>query len=173
MRSIEKSIVISQLTESGATQNGFLNRSIAAANHFYTFNIEDETTLFSLIWHYHKATQLLTPGTWIGGKVYTVGDVAKYMLDNQITFQALASGSLPGTYIPNWFESCVKIYETFNEESFNALVVQLPNNVERKDCPTGTFRIIDGTHRTLVLSYLLLQKKRTFKPIPCILAITK
>ncbi|MSR88293.1 MAG: hypothetical protein EXS67_01385 [Candidatus Margulisbacteria bacterium] len=173
MRSVDKSIVISQLTASGATKNGFLNRTLASTTHFHTFTIEDETTLFSLIWHYHKATQLLTPGTWIGGKVYTVGDVAKYMLDHQITFQALASGSLPGTYTPNWFESCVNIYENFNEATFNALVVQLPNNTERKDCPNGTFRIIDGTHRTLVLSYLLLQKKRAFKPISCILAITK
>ena len=173
MKSIQKTEVLSQLHASNATQNGFLRRTVDAAHQFYSFTLEDEQALFSLIWHYHKNSKILTPGTWVGGKVHTVGDVAKRMLAHNWSFQELAQGKITGNYIPGWFQSCVEIDQQFSYKKFNTLVVQLPNNTERKDCPSGTFRIIDGTHRTVVLAHRILQKTTPFEPISCILVLPK
>jgi hypothetical protein len=171
MKWLEKSDVVLILERQRALGNAFLRRSVDGALDCYVFRIEDAATFFSLVWHYHRHTKVLTPGTWVGGKVYSVGDVCDRFLGLGGAFSDYSCGNMSGVYTPDWFDNCVKVYEGFSWDAFGALVVQPLNNAERRDCPRGTFRLIDGSHRTLVLGVLLREKKIEFRPIECVLVI--
>ncbi len=173
MKHLSKQEVISQLSQTNALENGFLKRSVDAGLGFYEFTIENPETLFNLIWHYRWSSAILTPGRWYGGKLYTVKNVAKNLMENDYTFDGLVNRDYAGKYEPGWFRSCAKIDKDFSWKSFNSLVVQLPTNVERIDCPNGNFRLIDGVHRSLVATVKLLKNEIEFEPIKTILIIQK
>jgi len=173
MKHCSKESVIAQLSQNNALVNGFLTRTVAQAVGFYRWTIEDADTLYSLIWHYHKSSQILTPGHWFGGKLYTVGDVAKYMINQGYTFEGLANRAYKGTYDPNWFKACASIDANLDWSKYDTFVVQPSNNAERRDCPHGTFRLIDGVHRSLTYAVKLLRNEIQFKPVDAILVLPK
>jgi len=171
MKTIFYQDVFSRLSHINALENGFLKRTIDSALGFYEFTIEDAEGLFNLIWHYRESTQILTPGRWYGGRLYTVRQVAQLMIDRNLTFDGLFNGTYEGKYDPNWFKSCAKIDANFSWSHYSQLVVQVPSNVERIDCPSGTFRLIDGLHRSLVAAVKLLRHEIEFEPIKVIFVI--
>lgn len=171
MKLVSRDDVIMLLERQGALGNSFLKQTVAGASDFYLFRIEDEALFYSLVWHYHRHTKVLTPGTWLGGKVYSVGDVAERFLSLKSSFSDYVATKAEGVYTPTWFENCERIYENFSWDEFGVLAVQPMNNAERRDCPRGTFRLIDGAHRTLSLAVLLREKKIAFQPIECVFVI--
>lgn len=170
-----KTITIEEAKQIIHAQNGFDNgsfkRKIRNAKLLYYFTIEDSEFLYKLIWHYRKETQVLTPGTWYGGKLYTIGDVADYMIEQGWTLEDLHQGKVKGTYSPDWFESCTKIATQFDYAKFGVLFVQPAHHHEKRDCPYSLFRSIDGAHRLLTLSYLLKTKQISFSPMPIICVV--
>ena len=61
------------------------------------------------------------------------------------------------------------IIENFDYQKMDPLLITLPNNQEQKENRSGSFRLVDGQHRTLCLAYLLKEKKIHFQPILVIL----
>lgn len=173
MKKISHYDAIRILNRTPALENDFLRNKINNATCFFDIDVSDEESFYSLIWHYHRSSQLLTPKKYLGGKYYTVGDIADYMIEKGYTFEGLTQQKYPGKYDPDWFRHCLYIQYHFDWEAFQHLTVQMPSKVELSDCPTGTFRLIDGTHRTLTLAYMLKRKKIKFQPIQGILCREK
>lgn len=172
MELLKKAEVINYLTEINALKNQRLGKQIESAHLFFRIPILDSEALQSLIFHYRWESEILTPGSLIGGRLYTVKQVTQKMIDMDISFKDLAEGNVQGKYNPNWFQTCANIFEQFDYDAFDDLVVKLPTNSAQRDCPLGTFQIIDGMHRSLVLSYLLATQALHFKPLHCILVLT-
>ncbi len=172
MKYRSKDDIITQLSKTNALENSFLKRSVEAGLGFYDLAIEDPETLFNLIWHYRWSSQILTPGRWYGGRLYTVKEVAQRMIQKSYTFEGLSDHAYRGRYEADWFKSCAKINQGFSWKAFHSLVVQLPTNAERLDCPHGNFRLIDGIHRSLVAAVKLLKNEIVFEPVNAILVIS-
>lgn len=171
MKMLSKSEVVNYLTDIRALRNSSLKSHIDSGALFFRISLDDPQALQSLIWHYFRDSQVLTPGGFLGGKLYTVRQVARYMIDHDITFEALVEGRIEGHYNPDWFKPCLTIVNTFNYEAFDDLVVSLPTNAEQRDCPLGTFRLLDGIHRSLALAYLLETEKISYQRLHCILVL--
>ena len=171
MQLLSQNEVIHYLTDIGALTNSNLNKIVHSGQKFFRIQLGDLQAFHSLIWQYVKATEILTPGTLVGGKQYTVGDVANFMLSKDITFESLANGSIEGSYQSEWFKSCVDIKNNFDYDSFDDLIVTLPNNGEQRDCPLGTFKLVDGMHRSIVLAYLLAEGSLEYRTVHCILVL--
>lgn len=170
MIEIDKSSVIEQLKQKGNYNNDRMIEYIDAANHCYSFQLESSSFLSSLVFHFHKATQVLTPTRWWGGgRLYPLKDVVSYMQSKHITFEKLANGSVQGSYCPSFFTICNKIDQSFDYQQFGSLVLRPLTFSESKDCPRSYFRIIDGMHRALVLAYKSQQDPLFFQPIHCLL----
>lgn len=171
MKTCKKSDIVAYLDSTGATKNFNFNTLVKHAHNFLKFTIDDPDTLLDLAWHFHRNTQILTPPSWYGGKLYTLRDVIKNFMALNTSFADLALGNVKGKYLPHWFKACTKIDTEFDYKKFNTLVLKttLPN--EKKDCPKSAFRIIDGAHRSVVLAKKLTEKSITFQPIPAIIIV--
>lgn len=167
MKAISKASVISSVTDPHKL------RIINRAERFYTLDIESPELIDALIMHYHSRSRCLTPTTHMGfvKKTWTIGRVVNRMIDEGITFEHLASGkesAIPAKEL-FWYERFLPLIEQFSYQKMDPLLLFNPNNQEQKDCPDGAFKLIDGMHRTLVLSYLLKKKQIEFQPVKAIL----
>lgn len=123
-----------------------------------------------IIWHFSQYSQILTPPRWWGGgRVYTVLDVANRMINQGWTFEDLVSGTPKGIYKSAWFESCLEIEKGFDWDKCLPLMLLKPEFVHRIDCPFSRYRLIDGIHRTLVITYLVLKGQLSYRPVDGIL----
>jgi hypothetical protein len=134
----------------------------------FVVTLEDQESLFSLIWHDVQASQILTKDQSL-----LVGDVARRMIDRGWTFEKLATGGVVGDYDPGYFLGCVQIDEAFSFERFLWPTFVLPNKGEQRRCPTGTLYLMDGTHRTLVLAKRVLLGETIYQPIEGLLLVPR
>ena len=147
------------------SNDSFRHRFENAAS-FESITFETFDSFASVIWHFSPFSRVLTPPHWWGGgKLYTVGDVAKKMIEKGWTFNDFVQGAVPGKYQPSWFESCAVVYDQFNWEKCLPPVVMPVVWAERWDCPGSTFRLIDGIHRSLVIVYKVLSNELSYRPI--------
>jgi hypothetical protein len=172
MRNLSKDDTVTLLKKQNNFGNGALIRDVTGAKKIYLTTLDSQEIFFDLIWHYCKDSLVLTPGTWWGGgTLYTVEQVARRMVDQSITFADLVENKIPGTYKPDWFKSCLAIYENFDNKQFGHFVVKPAHHHQKRDCPTSLFCLIDGVHRSLVYAYLILTKKIIYQPIQTIIVI--
>ncbi len=134
---------------------------------FY-LTLEDKESFLSLIWLERNGLRLLA-----SGNSRTLGDVCQEMATRGLTFKNLASnlGIDNKIHDPKWFENCVVLEKNFTYEKFGLLIVVPANDSERKQSPKGSFYIIDGAHRSLVLGKLLLSNEVNFQPIELLLML--
>lgn len=137
----------------------------------FQFEIEDEETFLSLIWHEIDASRLFTPQ----GESRTLKDVAQRFIDNKISYSKLATNfGLPSDqHNPNWFSNCQKINDNFDYEEFGFIVLTPPTNEEVKQSSNGTFYIFDGSHKSFILATKLLKGELTFKSLNCFLLLPR
>lgn len=145
-------------------------QSAVKTGDIFLLTIADSDSFLSLIWQAHDDSRLLTPP---GSR--TLKDVASIVVQNDYTFPRLASNPpLHQRYHnPVWFQKCVPIAESFSYDLFSFIAITPANDNERKESPKGTFYIFDGTHKTLVLSTLLIRSKITFQGITAMLLIPR
>lgn len=153
-----------------AFQNDAFKRCFENATRFERVKFDTFELFSNVIWHFSSYSRVLTPPRWWGGgRVYTVGQVAQRMLVNGWTFSDLVEGKIKGDYKPDWFESCLDIYEHFDWEMCQPVMLLKPEFVHKLDCPKSSYRLIDGIHRSLVITYLVLKGELVYKPVNGIL----
>lgn len=137
----------------------------------YLISLEDEHSFLSLIWHAIDDSRILTPQ----GQSRTLRDVAQRLIDNNYSLNALSSNLdlNANQYNPKWFDKCKKINDNFDIDKFGWIAVTPATEDELRSSPKGTFYIYDGTHKSLVLAKLLLDKKIYFKTLECLLLIPR
>lgn len=173
MKQIEKDILINNLIQTKAYENKGLQGHIGNGCAFYEISIEDVESFNSLIWHCHRHTKLLTPGTLFGGKLYSLEDVTTRFFELSLSFKELYEGKIKGDYLPGWFQPCINLEKNFDYKKMNPLILTNTSNGVRRQCPNGTFQIVDGVHRSLVLSVLIKRKMIQFEPLKAILIFPK
>ena len=173
MQFLEKSDVIHYLTENKALKDGCLRRHIDAGELFFRLPIIDVQGFESFIVPYHKGIEVLMPGSILGGRQYTIKEIIDRMVSLDMTFEKLASGTVEGDYNPIWFKVCADLVSNFDYSKLDDFLAVLPTNTEQRDCPLGSFRLIDGTHRSLVLAFLLRVGKIDFRGLNLILVLKK
>jgi hypothetical protein len=124
---------------------------------------ESASDLLSLIWQETDPARLLTPG----GRPRTLRDVATRLLQRRHSFDSLSRDiGLPrGEHHPEWFERCVTIDGAFEFCKFGWVVVEPPNEDERRQSPHGSLYLFDGNHRALVLAKRLLTGETSYQPV--------
>jgi len=149
-----------------ALDNESFRHRFETAASFESITFDSFDSFSKLIWHFSPFSRVLTPPHWWGGgKLYTVGDVAKKMISEGWTFSALAKGEIAGTYKPGWFESCETVYNAFDYEKCLPLVVLNAGFSEKWDCSKSQYRIIDGIHRSLVIAYKVYANELLYQRI--------
>tara|TARA_B100000315_G_C14248750_1_gene438699 strand:- start:68 stop:340 length:273 start_codon:yes stop_codon:yes gene_type:complete len=68
-----------------------------------------------------------------------------------------------------YFRKCYELESRFDINKFHWVYVVTPNKKEKKQSKNGSFYILDGNHRSLVLATKLLKKECDFKPINVLL----
>lgn len=153
-----------------AFQNDAFKRYFEKATRFEQIQFETFDAFSNVIWHFSPYSRILTPPRWWGGgRVYTVRDVATRMIKQGWTFSELVEGSIEGVYQPSWFESCLGIYEHFDWAMCQPVMLLKPELAHRLDCPKSFYRLIDGIHRSLVITYLVLKGELVYRPVNGIL----
>lgn len=174
MRHILKKTALQELDDRRSAGNHIDNRlftAIEKARGLYTFLLQDKTSFLSLIWHARDDSRLLTPD----GSSRTLRDVAERMIANNWTFDKLSSnlGFPAGQHNSEWFKKCLPINKHFNHALFGRIALVQANDDERKESPSGSFYIYDGTHKSLVLSKLLIVNKLEFDPVEALLILPR
>lgn len=165
MKVVSKEDVIKTLGDTGNLDNPGVLPVIQKSVGFYELTIEDETTLFSLIYQSHPHNRILTPFRSKKDHFYTVGEVADLMIQNKWTFEAFVAGNIQGDYKPFFFEGMMPIYRNYNHDLAHHVIVRPVGERTRYFCPHGTFYIEDGAHRTLVTTYLIKTGRIPFRPL--------
>lgn len=174
MQHILKETALQELNDRRSAGNHVDSRLFTAienARSLYIFPLRDKTSFLSLIWHERKESRLLTPE----GLPRTLHDAAERMTSNNWTFENLSSniGIPANQHQPEWFKECLTINANFDYALFGRIAVVQANDNERKQSPAGTFYIYDGTHKSLVLSKLLLANEVEFKPVEALLILPR
>lgn len=165
MKAISKQAVIDTLSKSGNLANPGVRPVVEKSVGFYELTIEDEATLFSLIYQSHPHNRILTPFKSKKDHYYTVGEVADYMIQNKWTFEDFVAGKIKGDYKTFFFNGMMPIYNDYNHDLAHNVIVRPVGERTRYFCPHGTFYIEDGAHRTLVTVYLIKTGKIKFQPL--------
>ena len=174
MKMLSRDDVFSVLAKDPQSLNNDAFRALFEKSEtFCAVSLETFDAFSKLVWHYSPYSKLLTKPHWWGGKLYTVGDVAKKMVENGWTFEALSRGEIAGDYKPGWFDSCQAIYSCFDWEVCLPLIVLNTTWSERWDCPASSFRIVDGIHRSLVIAYKVLSSELSYRPMTAIVLGSK
>jgi len=137
----------------------------------FSITLEDADSFLSLIWQEIDDSRLLTPR----GQPRTLRDVAHRLITRENTFEGLAQdqGLSAQHHKPAWFEKCIPIANNFSYEAFGFIAVVPATDAEQKQSPNGSFYIFDGTHKTIVLSTLLIKKQIKYKPVQAVLLIPR
>ena len=167
MSGLTRDAVLSRLNGGAdALANGAFRGYFEKATGFEAIVFDSFEDFSKIIWHFSPFSRVLTPPTWWGGgKLYTVGQVAEYMISKGITFPDLASGKIDGVYQPSWFESCEILYNNFDWERCQPLMLLAARWSERLYCPTSRYRLIDGIHRSLVIAYKVRLNELKYRPV--------
>lgn len=141
------------------------------AESLFVLHIEDHLAFYSLIWHQIDPSRLLTPR----GKSRTIEDVANRLQQYDYQFSRLAHPmNLPANeHDPTWFQTCAKIDAEFDWANFGWISMVLPNDIERKQSPKGTFYIRDGAHKSLVLAKRLISREIEFRPLEALFLVPR
>lgn len=117
----------------------------------------------NLIWSQFNGIRFLAPADL----PRTLRDVGQRLIDSRLTLSDLTihQGMTPPDHDPKWFAKCALIAGAFSYEQFGELALTPANEGERRQSPGGKFYIYDGTHKSLVLSVLLLRGDVAFQPI--------
>ena len=174
MKLVTKHEIIANLKEKNNYVNQRMIETIDHARQCFLTTIESPEYLLQLVFHYHKNSQVLTPKRWWGGgRLYPMVWVIEFMRSNQWHFEDLAKKQLHNLhsqdYQTEFFEICCDIYKNFDYNKFGHLVLRPLNLAEFIDCPSSTYRVIDGMHRALVLAYKSYENRDFFQPIPAFL----
>jgi hypothetical protein len=172
MRSIDRLEAKEKLlSEQGEGYRGDV-RVISALNRDQTccflLRLEDETSFLSLIWHDVPESRVLS-----ANQSLLLGDVARRLIDRGWTFEKLVKREIGGDYSPDYFAGCAHLDREFKFSEFGWPTLVLPNETERRRCPTGSFYLMDGTHRTLVLARKILLKEIEYEPVEGLLLLPR
>ncbi|MBT5856580.1 hypothetical protein HOH87_08125 [bacterium] len=124
----------------------------------YELKIETIEGFLSLIAEYHPNWNILCQE-----KNNTIGDLVNRMKDKGMTFQSLSESKQS-----HYFQSSLKVYDAFSYEAFLPLFITHATEKEQASNPQGTFRIVDGNHRCLVLAYKVFVEGAVFEPFTAI-----
>ncbi len=130
--------------------------------------IEDQDRFLQLLYHDNqKVSGFLTPYH----QPRTLRDVVRRMNDTKLNFNSIAEVSdkiPPELHRPDWFNKCLDIYtKGLTFEDFGCLFLMDLVDEEQRWSPSAFSSIYDGTHRSLVLAWLLMNKEINFHPIKC------
>ena len=142
-------------------------------NQFFSFKIESFEALSSLIVRYHNDWDILTPKQFVFlTKTWTTGKICSRLIEQTITLNELSQGNhLSKRHDANWFKRFHKLTNQFDYKKLDPLFLTFPNNQERKENTTSSFKILDGHHRSIFLTYEIMTNKLKFQPIEAILFI--
>jgi hypothetical protein len=134
--------------------------------------IDDKSGFLSLIWHQIDESRFLTPSN----EPRTLQHVGDRFLNGRHTFQKLSDThqTEPRERDPKWFRRCAEIVSAeFCYCKFGCPILGLPTADEEEQSPAGTFYILDGAHRTLVLATKLLEGEIEFSPVQALLLLPR
>jgi len=134
----------------------------------YSMMIEDQETFLSLIVPYLSQWHIILPHLLFPKSGLTLKQFVHSMRDKKLSFSELAMGKVKGCYSPAWFKTCSKLNTQFDFKKFGTLYLLFANDRELKDSKHGSFRIIEGTHRSLSLAYKIITQNFRFEPIPTV-----
>jgi hypothetical protein len=134
-----------------------------------TVLIEAEADFWSLIWQSVELTRFLTPV----GACRTLRCVVDRLTMLGVTLDELARPDVRPDIVrsPAWFRSCALLEHRFDWDRFpgdgsdqHSLKVRSANDVERAECPTGTWYVLEGVHRMLAAAVLLDRGLISWRP---------
>ena len=164
MRSISKEEMLEKQNAKG-NLGSFVVETIHNSVGFYEMIIEDEATLRSLLYPSNPQSRILAPLKSVKDHYYTLGEVVDRMIENKWTFEALAKGEIPGDYRTDFFEPMMPIFNNYDYNKAQYVLIRPIGERSRYYCPKGLFYIEDGAHRTLVTAYLIKTKQIEFQPL--------
>lgn len=172
MKLINKQVLIKRLKQHNAFTNRYAVHAITHAAHLFEFTLADETMFDLCCFHSIKASEILSPPHWYGGRTYSFSQVINRFIDLNLTFSDLTSGKASGgPYSPQWFQSCQSIDDNFDQSQLRTIVLQPIGFWEKRDCPTGLFRVLDGNHRLLVYGLKVAKQEINFEPLHGVMVI--
>jgi hypothetical protein len=68
-----------------------------------------------------------------------------------------------------WFNECHSFDAEFCHTQFGLLVLTCAKEDEKKETPSGTYYLYDGSHKSIVLAKKLLRKELEYRPIEALL----
>ena len=171
MKSLTYNQAYSLLEKSNNLTKKEVGETLAKSVGFYEVLLEDKETLFHLLYQSTAHLRILTPLKGYKNHHYTLENVVDRMIENQWTFEDLANGRIKGDYQQEFFKQCQTIYQNYDPEKTNYLLLRPFSDRSRYFCPSALFYIEDGGHRTLVTAYLIKTNQLTFTPIKTILCL--
>lgn len=129
----------------------------------YLHVLENPDEFLNLIWSEFDGIRLLAPK----GCARTLRAVGKRLLDTKLGFADLTrpQGMSFADHDPDWFGRCLAIAADFSFEKFGDLALTPATRGEKSQSPEGDFYIYDGTHKSLVLSAMLLTGEIEYQPV--------
>ncbi|HEY6170617.1 MAG TPA: hypothetical protein VIX80_00020, partial [Candidatus Kapabacteria bacterium] len=123
----------------------------------------NEEMFLRLQFHANDSSRLLTPS----GESRTLRDCVKRMVDNAWSFEKLTTKFYqPANFhSPDWFRPCLNIYREFDSSKFFSIFSLHLTINEKSSTPSGSYSVYDGTHKSVVLAYKILQEGYTFFPV--------
>lgn len=133
--------------------------------------LTSEKEFMSLVWHEIDGCRLITPPD----SPRTMANVVDRLFEKDYSFEILSQdmGLCSKKHNPEWFHSCCEIYNNFCYIEFKSKPIWLRplNHGEKDQSPQGTYYILDGCHRALVLAKLLQENKIRYEPFNPILIL--
>ncbi|HEX4756007.1 MAG TPA: hypothetical protein VH661_09705 [Candidatus Dormibacteraeota bacterium] len=123
-----------------------------------TLTLDD---LMSLCWQDSHHVRLLVTS----GADRSVGAVARRFLDAGMTWEALASGMIPGEYVADWFTPCLEYATAVRDLAAGELVLVPATPRERDSADQATYYIFDGVHRCIVAAVEHLAGRTQYRPL--------
>lgn len=142
-----------------------VHRLLLERNPVEELHIEDEERFLKLQFHCNPASRLLAPL----GEPRTLFDVASRMIKYDLTFESLTrrhEAFESSIHKPEWFEPCLKIQKAgIDPESFGCLFLMGLTEHELERTPSASYSIYDGTHRSLVMAYMVMTGATQFSGV--------
>jgi hypothetical protein len=140
--------------EAGLHTDSRVKTYLKQAGPTFKLTLRCKDDFLGLIFHEINESRLLTQG---GRR--SLKDVIARMQKNHWNLNSLVSDlglDRERQHSPEWFASCLDIYDNFDMGLFSPLFLQDANKDEQAQTLGSGYYLLDGTHRSLVLAWKLI-----------------
>jgi len=147
----------------------YLNKAVD----FYEFTVDRPEAIAKLVVPFHPRLNRLVSSRWFGlvKQTATVEHIIQNLFKQNLSFKDFTDPHTSFTKDPQWFSRMDPLLENFMYEKADPILVTSLSNQEYRENPDGLFRLLDGQHRALALTYLLQTNQIHYQPISLILMV--